>query len=113
MDPKSIALRNAGAAFSLSFRRHLHEIVSLVFAGRERMISPAELQGILGMMAHDRRTGSTGFPSFPPGLFGPRGGSRASAQQVQLQIICILPHDMNNNTESHSYVYSIVHFKTF
>lgn len=49
--------------------------------GRERMISPAELQGILGMMAHDRRTGSTGFPSFPPGLFGPRGGSRASAQQ--------------------------------
>ena len=69
--------------------KFLQHYSSLVFAVRERMISPAELQGILGMMAHDRRTGSTGFPPFPPGLFGPRGGSRTGARQVHvpLQIV--------------------------
>ena len=50
------------------------------------MISPADLQGILGMMAHDRRTGSRGFPPFPAGLFGPRGGSRTSGRQVNFDI---------------------------
>ena len=50
------------------------------------MISPADLQGILGMMAHDRRTGHRGFPPFPAGLFGPRGGSRGTGRQVHFEI---------------------------
>lgn len=45
---------------------------SRVFPGRDRTISPADLQGILGMMAHDQRTGARGMPSFPAGLFSSR-----------------------------------------
>ncbi|KAL9989019.1 hypothetical protein ACROYT_G003526 [Oculina patagonica] len=43
---------------------------------RERTISPADLQGILGMMAHDARTGTRGFPPFFP-----RGSSRGTSRQ--------------------------------
>lgn len=50
----------------------------LVFPARERTISPADLQGILGMMAHDQRTGTRGFPPFFP-----RGLSRGAGRQVQ------------------------------
>ena len=46
------------------------------------MISPADLQGILGMMAHDQRTGFRGFPRLPTGLFGSRGGRRSGGRQV-------------------------------
>ena len=47
----------------------------LVFAARERTISPADLQGILGMMAYDQRTGGStrGLSSYFPRGFNPRG----------------------------------------
>ena len=54
------------------------------FVARDRTISPADLQGILGMMAHDHRTGFRGFPSLPGGLFGSRGSSRFGRRQVCL-----------------------------
>ena len=57
----------------------------LVFPARERTISPADLQGILGMMAYDQRTGSTrGLSSYFPRGFNPRG-----SRQVQY---CIEQH---------------------
>lgn len=43
---------------------------------RDRTISPADLQGILGMIAHDQRTGFRGFPPFFP-----RGSSRGPPRQ--------------------------------
>ena len=54
----------------------------LVPTARDRTISPADLQGILGMIAHDRRTGFRGFPPFPAGLFAPRGTSQGTGRQV-------------------------------
>ena len=52
----------------------------LVIAVRDRTISPAELQGILGMMAYDQRTGggARGLSSYFPAGFNPRG-----SRQVQ------------------------------
>lgn len=51
----------------------------LVFPARERTISPADLQGILGMMAYDQRTGG-GARGFPP--FFSRGFTRGASRQV-------------------------------
>lgn len=51
----------------------------LVIPGRDRTISPADLQGILGMIAHDQRTGTRGFPPFFP-----RGSSRGATRQVHV-----------------------------
>lgn len=53
------------------------------FRARDRMISPADLQGILGMMAHDQRTGFRGLPRLPTGLFGSRGGRRSGGRQAR------------------------------
>ena len=68
-------------------------------AARERYISPADLQGILGMMAHDARTGTRGFPPFFP-----RGLSRGSSRQV---LNCTISHVLNEQGTGYKYLKSI------
>ena len=65
---------------------------SCVFPVRDRTISPADLQGILGMMAHDQRTGARGMPSFPAGLFSPRMPSQGPRVLV-LKVFIIQKND--------------------
>lgn len=69
---------------------------------RDRTISPADLQGILGMMAHDQRTGTRGMPSFPAGLFSPRmpsQGPRSRGSDARRAMMDFLDHVMSDHSE--------------
>ena len=70
---------------------------SCVFPVRDRTISPADLQGILGMMAHDQRTGARGMPSFPAGLFSPRMPSQGP--RVLVLTLFVIFKKISNNRE--------------
>lgn len=60
----------------------------LASSARDRTISPADLQGILGMIAHDQRTGFRGLPSLFPGSSG-RGPPR---QVLIMNCQCSCPY---------------------
>lgn len=67
---------------------------------RDRTISPADLQGILGMIAHDQRTGFRGLPSLFPGSSGrgpPRQSGRRGGSDSRQSMMDIIDSMMNYN----------------
>lgn len=70
---------------------------------RERTISPAELQGILGMMAYDQRTGGTrGLSSYFPAGFNPRGSRQSSGPSDSRRSMMDFLDTIMSDVHSHS-----------